>query len=297
MQSVGVVVIPTYAGSGSDRVAALSESFGALGWTVVVVANSAGANAGLTNHCLGHDVEVLDPGSNLGFGGAANRALERPFDCVLIVNDDAVLGPEFDLTPADAVRQLAEAGVGLRSFASELRSSGPPYPTAFGVLARVAGLWGITQRLGRRRTDLSDQFQFFCVLVSAPLWHELGGFDTEHFPLYFEDADLLHRLQESGASADQVVADISHLGSQTTRRTPSALGAHSFGARNFLVRNLGWNPKLANLAISGANLVGAAIGFARGRREVARLQLSLARRPSVFRGLPSYGPTPDDESS
>ena len=47
----------------------------------------------------------------------------------------------------------------------------------------------------------TDYCSAACVMLPAPLWRRLAGFDTAYAPAYYEDADLAFRVRASGHSA------------------------------------------------------------------------------------------------
>lgn len=179
-------------------------------------------------------VQVLAPGRNLGYGVAANLALEgSEADFLLVLNPD--VSPDRDAL-VEAVRYLAEhPGVGLlspRAVDGEGRRQYlcKTYPTLLilllrgflpgvgrvccpGYLARYE-LRGVTEDEPATGDFLvSGCFMFF----RRETFRAAGGFDDAYF-LYFEDFDLSLRAAEYAAIAYVPSVRIVHHGGGAARK-------------------------------------------------------------------------------
>jgi GT2 family glycosyltransferase len=158
------------------------------------------------NGCTTDDVEVLEqltgvevvrPGSNLGFAGGCNAgAAHATGDYVALVNGDAIVEPT---TLARLVDEAARPDVGIAG-ASVRLAEDPARLNSAGNPVHVLGLsWA--GRLGERETGTEPVdvavASGACLLIARALWNELGGFDAEYFA-YHEDTELSMRVWRRG---------------------------------------------------------------------------------------------------
>jgi GT2 family glycosyltransferase len=178
---------------------------------------------------------ILEPGSNIGFAGAVNLALER---CrgrwVALVNDDATLEP-------DALRRLVEAGersATTGAVAAQVRfNRAAGRVNSAGIAVDRIGV--ATERFAGAATEAADESaEVFgpsgcCALYRRAMLAQLGGFDTRFFA-YLEDVDLAWRAQARGWSCVyEARAVVHHEGSASSR--------HGSARKYFLVgRNRVW---------------------------------------------------------
>lgn len=136
-----------------------------------------------------------DPGANLGFAAAVNRALQRFPDAsadVLLLNPDA----EIDILTVRALQTRLHAESRLAAVApaqvdptgSEQRV-GWPFPSPVGAWMEALGL-------GRRRQRV-DFLVGSVLLISGEALAEVGGFDERYF-LYAEETDWQRRARDAG---------------------------------------------------------------------------------------------------
>ena len=166
---------------------------------LLVVDNGSSAELRVGHH------RVLQPGRNLGFGGAVNLALEDiQAPIVLILNSDARPEPE-------ALERILEG------FAA--------HEEAVALAPRLLGPDGQSQHLWQLR-PLPSPWQLVLQALMLPVWSgpeeepaegtpveqpaaavlairrnsliEIGGFDEKFYPAWFEDVDLAARLHEAG---------------------------------------------------------------------------------------------------
>jgi GT2 family glycosyltransferase len=171
------------------------------------------------------EVEVVEAGRNLGFGGGNNvairRALDAGADYIWLINNDAK-------PAADALEALvATAEKSPRSGAagSVILSESPPGQVEAwggGDVVRWMGYARLSRGPGRPLTFISGT----SMLLRAAALREVGAFD-ELFFLYWEDTDLCARLVEGGWSlAVAEGSKVRHAMSTTTGRDPLGRAHH-----------------------------------------------------------------------
>jgi GT2 family glycosyltransferase len=149
---------------------------------------------------------VIHADFNLGFAGGNNLALMAARgEHILLLNNDVV----FEADPiAYCFRHYART----------------PRAILGRKLVRRAGRWN------RLNGHTVRYLEGWCLFASAAIcreigfWKEgayLGLFDETFSPAFFEDVDLSLRARLRGIALRQVRVPVRHLGSRTTRMTPS----------------------------------------------------------------------------
>lgn len=145
--------------------------------------------------CTAMGARYIDPGDNLGFGGAVNLALAALADSdaeILLVNPDASISAD----------QVAVLHAALRAD-SRLASVGPAQRDAQGSAARVewpfpSPLRAWLEAVGLGRVPSRSRFVIGSVLMlRSEALAQVGGFD-ERFFLYAEEADWAYRAHLLG---------------------------------------------------------------------------------------------------
>ena len=142
------------------------------------------------------DVELLQTGANLGFGGGCNagirQALRQRADYVWLVNIDATVAPG----ALSALVALAQRNSALGAVGSVVHELDEP---------EKIQLWGggkVNLWTGRSRHLLTEQRPHFISGASALLrcaaLREVNLFDEQKFFMYWEDTDLGFRLRQAG---------------------------------------------------------------------------------------------------
>jgi len=244
---------------------------------LVVVDNGSadGSLAGVTGRFAG--VEVVVPGSNLGYGSAVNRgmaATTAPF--VLVGNPDIEVGPE----ALGVMASVLEGDPGCALVGPLIRTpAGDRYPSArtFPSLVDAAGhallgLFAPNNRFTRsyQQADLVvggagprvvDWVSGACFLVRRTAFEQVGGFDEAYF-MYAEDVDLCWRLGRAGWRVLYAPdAEIVHLQGVSTDRHPfRMIVEHHRSLLRFAVRSSrGWRRLLLPLVALG---IGVRAGLA-----------------------------------
>lgn len=156
-------------------------------------------------------VNLIDAGSNLGFGRAVNRAAARvSTPWIAAANADIELRPgAIDELLAAASRHPEAGALAPRLVLPDgsVQHSPYPFPTVPFTLLFNSGLPGLSRRLaerlclegawdpGRERTVPWAIGAF--LLLRREAWREVGGFDEEQW-MYAEDLDLGWRLAQAG---------------------------------------------------------------------------------------------------
>lgn len=147
---------------------------------------------------------LLDPGGNRGFGGGVNAGVAATAaEWVLILNPDAKPLPGAIEILLAAAGESAAAGLVPALEWPDGRSQCEwqlqPLPSASTLLLQVFFLAG--QRGPKEEppagTPIAQPAAAVLALRRAAL-EELGGFDEEFFPAWFEDVDLARRLEQRG---------------------------------------------------------------------------------------------------
>jgi len=267
---IGIVVVSYNSGSFLDHFLA-SVPGSSTSPVRIVVSDNGSTDDSLARVRAEHpDVQVVETGENLGYGGAMNvgaAALGDDVDWLLVANPDVVLSPgSVDRLVEAAESDAAIGAVGPRI----LQTDGTPYPSARRLPTLFTGLghallstlapgnpWSQRYRseslLTESRTVPVGWLSGACVLVSADLFRRLDGFDERYF-MYFEDVDLGRRI----GLADRLnvfvpASTVTHVGAHSTReQSAKMLRVHHRSAYLYLssvYTGVRWAPVRAGLRI------------------------------------------------
>lgn len=273
-------MVPCYYPGNVPSALTLARCLDQRGVRTVIVANSFEASGLLLAEELGAGVEVLHPGSNLGFGGAVNLVLD---ECasggdgwMWVVNDDVSVAQQDVETMLRATSDV-QSDVALVAGAAPNAQAMSPPGLVRGAL-RVAGLAPLERRLGRLfdRIDLKPtpdvrvapegaQIPFWFVALRQEPLLNIGGFDARA-PLYFEDVILQGRLRAGGWRLAVVAVGAEHIGSASGNRAAAfALPAAAAGYLAWMSETRR-SPKVARLTLLLTCAVGLpAVLLRRGR--------------------------------
>lgn len=198
-----------------------------------------------------HGARVVVPGSNLGYGAAANVGAaggSQPW--LVVANSDLVWEPgSLDVLAAAADRHPHVGALG----PALLNVDGSVYPSArelpsltqgagHAVFARVwpSNPW---TRAYQRRQEVAGAERVAgwlsgaCLLLRREAFDAVGGFDTSYF-MFFEDVDLGERLGLAGWHNVYVPsARVTHVGGTSWRERPATMiSAHHRSAERYLTR-------------------------------------------------------------
>ncbi len=255
---------------------------------VVVVDNASvdGSAAAVRRHDPG--VEVMALPRNLGYGGGANRGVDRTSSkYVAVMNPDVVVEPG----STKALVEALEADPGLAVVGPRVETpDGDLYPSArtFPALADAAGhaffhfVWPANPFSRRYRMLDWDHAGAADVdwvagnhfLARRRAWDEVGGFDETYF-MYMEDVDLCWRLRRAGWRTGYVpAARVTHAIGGSTDQTPyRMIAAHHRSLFRYAVRVTSGRQRLVLPVVAGALVLRTVLAWiqraARGRPHAA----------------------------
>ena len=192
-------------------------------------------------------IVLLENTGNMGFGAACNQGMEYALgfgcDCVLLLNNDAIVAPE-------AIRQLAAAAGGHGLAAPKILLPDGRIYSAGGIVeiakARCRNRGIYEEDRGQYDQPELMRFASACALMVSRRALETGARFHAPFFLYYEDADFCLQMQEAGFRvAYTPSARVTHLESATTS-SERGLGLLYYDARNrflFLRRHGKWFEK------------------------------------------------------
>lgn len=158
------------------------------------------------------DVYLISNGENRGFAAAVNQGISRTgAEFVLLLNPDVELLGSVEAL-VEACGQDTTIAAGRLVDASGATQTGftiRRFPTSFTLAYEVLGLNRlfprnrVNQHYRCLDRDLDspgevDQPAGAFLLFRRQLWRDLGGFDEQFFPVWFEDVDFCKRALEIG---------------------------------------------------------------------------------------------------
>jgi len=215
------------------------QSYSPIHVVVVDNASTDGSRAAIEKHYP--SLDLLCNGRNLGAIGGRNAAFayakrKYEFDFVLFLDDDAEVATESIRLLLEAFNRDPGAGVACGktyiNFQSRiLMSAGIREQLHLGLCYdRGAGREDVGQF---DRTENVDACGAFAMMIRAPLFEALRGFDPVFSPYGWEDVDLCLRARASGHHTSYVpAATFAHKGTRLGRGPVPAY--ERYKARNFL---------------------------------------------------------------
>jgi N-acetylglucosaminyl-diphospho-decaprenol L-rhamnosyltransferase len=246
MTRTGVVIV-TYNSAG--MIERCLESCGDLPLVVVDNASKDATCELVRRHTFA--TLIANPG-NYGFAGAANQgvaALDTPL--VLLLNPDTELKAPLEELEAACLKE----GTGIA--AGQLTDEhGQPqrgftlrrFPKASTLMCEVLGINRLLSSNSLNRSyrcldqDLSrpgeaEQPPGAFLMFRREVWQRLGGFDTQFYPLWFEDVDFCKRVHDLGLKIQYV-----------PRVTAVHQGGHSIAGLDWQCREVYWYVSLLRYA-------------------------------------------------
>jgi N-acetylglucosaminyl-diphospho-decaprenol L-rhamnosyltransferase len=202
------------------------------------------------------DVRLFSTGSNLGYGGAVNRAIKRiaregeaegSDEWIVVANPDVQWGPgSIDALLAAAARWPRAGALGplIHDPDGSLYPSARQLPSLLrgGMHAVVGPFWKSnpwSAAYRQERLEPSERpvgwLSGSCLLVRRAAFEQIGGFDERYF-MYMEDVDLGDRLGKAGWLNVYVPSAevLHHKGHATARASACNLAAHHTSTYTYL---------------------------------------------------------------
>ena len=208
------------------------------------------------------EIELLTPGANLGYAGAANlgvRAADEDADVLVLMNCDVLVDGDCVAELVSALEQSEAHIAGPRFFWDEDHHllQPPAEPTTSSYTLAAAAARSAQDAAGRSAAGARDTWRrhawthwraerpllswslsgaLFAFRRSA--WEQVGPFD-EGFRLYYEETDWLLRARSRGLEAIYVPAAVAvHLYDQSARGSEQARRWFEESAERFRKRHL-----------------------------------------------------------
>jgi N-acetylglucosaminyl-diphospho-decaprenol L-rhamnosyltransferase len=251
---VSAVVVNHEAG---EALAACVASLRAEGVSEVTVVDNASSDGSVEALRAADDtVNVVETGTNLGYGAGANRGIDvSGSELVLVSNPDVAV----HRGALDALVEVLEADPALAIVGPRiLEADGTRYPSArrfpslvdaagHALLADLVPTNPFTRRYHMEYLDADEATEVdwvsgACFLARRRALEELHGFDESYF-MYAEDVDLCWRARRAGWGVAYVPgASVTHLQGISTARQPyRMLVAHHRSVFRFATRTeQGW---------------------------------------------------------
>ncbi|MBV9769101.1 MAG: glycosyltransferase family 2 protein [Bryobacterales bacterium] len=246
MHRTGVVVVTYNSSSWIER---CLKSCGDL--PVIVVDNASRDNTCELVRRSGTARLIANP-SNYGFGHAVNQGVAAlDTELILLLNPDAEIKTPLEEmetaclaegTGLAAGKLIDEHGDAQRGFT--LRRFPKPVTLVLEVLGmnRLLAINPLNRSYRCLDVDLSESFEAeqpagAFLMFRRKVWQRLGGFDTQFYPLWFEDVDFCKRARDLGLKIQYV-----------PQVTALHQGGHSIAGVNWQCREIYWYASLLKYA-------------------------------------------------
>ncbi|MET3811364.1 GT2 family glycosyltransferase [Arthrobacter sp. UYEF3] len=139
----------------------------------------------------------MEPNENVGFGKGMNlgvaRAASGGAQSFLLLNPDATI----DNASISQLHESVALDPLLISSPLVLRPDGSTWFDGADLYLDTGRTASVRKRASNPGSPTEPWLSGACLMVSAALWNEVGGFDEEYF-LYWEDVDLSYRVTKAG---------------------------------------------------------------------------------------------------
>ena len=209
-------IVVTY--TSAEAISPCLEALARENCEIVVVDNASqdGTVERVEEFVVWHELRLLANDSNIGFAAAVNQGAHAATgDVLLVLNPDAIAEPG----GVRALLQCMESTGARTAGGALLEPDGKPargfafrrLPTLTTLLCEAMllnQLWPrnpVNRRYRCLEADYSQQQEVeqpagACLAIARETWNEVGGFDEQFFPLWFEDVDFCKRLLERGGT-------------------------------------------------------------------------------------------------
>ncbi len=255
---VACVVVDYHAGPALTNCLASLRANGVS--DIVVVEN--GEPGSTPPALVGHDVVLVEPGLNLGYGRGVNRGVAAvgPAPYLLVSNPDVVVHDGAVAVMAaylDSHPDVAVVGPQIRRPDGSVYPSQRVFPNFWlaGLHALLAPVWPTnpaTRAYRSARADGTvDWVSGACFLIRRDVFDAIGGFDERYF-MFAEDMALCWQVRERGYAVAAVPgAVVTHIeGLSRQRASRDMIVAHHASAMRFEWQTArGFRRLLAPLAV------------------------------------------------
>jgi len=283
MAEIGIIIVTH---NSADVIGPCLEAAAAANADVLVVDNA--SSDGTAQLVSRSGARLIANTENRGFAGAVNQGFAA-LDCAycLLLNPDAVLTSRLEPL-RDACLQPHAAGAGgllldhhdrpqvgfmVRKF---------PTPSALALESLLLNrIWpknpiNVAYRslhLDCSRLQAVEQPAGAFLMIRRAVWEELGGFDENFWPLWFEDVDFCRRAANRG-----------YLWYYTPQAVAKHTGAHSISKLTLEMRRIYWYRSLLRYAVKhfgarGVRAVCVAVATGSVLRMVLESALQWSRKP------------------
>lgn len=235
-------------------IASIHAALPAASFEVILVDDASPDETLLAPLVFGGTVRVLRNPSNQGFVHSCNLGAQSARGRYLVfLNNDTLVQPgwlDTLLKTFSTVNKLGVVGAKLLNADGSLQESG-------GLIWRL----GDGANLGRGSHADEPRFNYLrdvdyvsgaVLMLPRELFQQLGGFDPEFAPGYYEDTDLCFRVRQAGYRVMvQPKAAVIHLEGQTSGRDVSGTGMKRFQAINHRKFVRRWASVLSQHRLSG----------------------------------------------
>jgi len=215
--------------------------------------------------------------SNIGFGRAANRIINRCDNSVVVlVNTDTVIMPgclKKLLTCMDEHPEAAFAGPKLSWPDGTLQSSKRDFPFPLNLVRENIPFLrkGTAKHSNHRESGYADWLVGAMMAVRTAPFREMGGF-SEEFMFFHEETDLQYRLSEHGWRVwFEASAEVMHIGGASTPQVYGGMSMlqHIPGKLVFLERHgRPCDAALYRILMTALQISRYATGLLPGKRDI-----------------------------
>jgi len=200
-------------------------------------------------------VVVLRNRENLGFLRTCNAAVsEARGERILLLNNDTVVMQGAVQAMWDTFDRFSDVG----AVGAQLLYPDGRLQEAGGIVWRDGSGWN----WGRDEHPTDPRFNYvreadYCsaaaLMIDAPLWAEIGGFDERFMPCYYEDTDLCFSISERGRRVlYQPAAKVIHL-EGVSHGTDLSQGQKAYQVKNQSTFVTKWEQRLTGHGPNGHN--------------------------------------------
>lgn len=242
------IVIPCYNQFGHtyNCIKSIADSCAALSYEVIVADDNSSDETSVVEQIV-EGVRVSRNKTNLRFLLNCNRAAEMARgEYIVFLNNDTLVAENW----LESMLELMEAD-------GEIGLAGSKLVFANGQLQEAGGIiWadGSGWNYGRGQDPDLPEFNYVkevdyisgcSIMIRAALWREIGGFDEQYAPAYYEDADLAFEVRRHGYKVVyQPASRVTHF-EGVSNGTDLSAGQKQYQKRNHAIFIDKWREELS----------------------------------------------------